>query len=88
MNGADIEKPDENGNRAIHKACRVNDTAVLDLLVSYKVGIDVQNNREETPLAVAIRHRSVQVVYRLVEIGAKVRKDTVRLARETGMASL
>ena len=53
--GADVNATDERGETALHSAAARNFTTIVRLLAEHGADLDVKNEAERTPLALAIR---------------------------------
>lgn len=70
--GASPTAKDCNGNTALHDAARLDLQDEIKLLIRYGSPIDVINAADQTPIDVAIDHRSEKAVQTLLDLGAKV----------------
>lgn len=65
--GADVHAIDSRGNTPLHHAARVGSTATVQLLLAHGARTDIENNRGDTPLGLALAECSNA---RIAEIAA------------------
>jgi hypothetical protein len=70
--GADVESPDEYGDRAIHLAAMDNSTAVLRLLLSAGASINARNKNGNTALHIATECGQTAMLQQLIAAGADI----------------
>jgi ankyrin repeat protein len=70
--GADVEWPDEYGDRAIHLAAMDNSTAVLRLLLSAGASINARNKNGNTALHIATECGQTAMLQQLISAGADI----------------
>jgi len=69
--GGDVNLPNrQNGDTPLHIAARSGWLEGVDLLVGRRARVDATNRLGETPLIVAVQHRQLPVIRRLLEVGA------------------
>lgn len=82
MEAAGVEKKNDDGNNALHLACKVsNKTMVQDLLarIPAKVSpisrniVTAKNRSNETPLSIAVQERSADVLQLLINVEADIK---------------
>lgn len=60
----------QNGDTPLHIAARSGWLEGVDLLIGKRARVDATNRLGETPLIVAVQHRQLPVIRRLLEVGA------------------
>ena len=70
--GADVNQKDHDGNTALHKVARKDQSPVLQILIDAKADVNARNKEEETPLMVACVHSMVENVKVLLKASADV----------------
>jgi len=69
--GGDVNLPNRrDGDTALHLAARSGWMDGVDLLIGKRAKVDATNRLGETPLIVAVQHRQLPVIRRLLEVGA------------------
>lgn len=81
--GAKIDIADNNKNTALHIAARNGFKRILEVLISYKADVNVQNNDGETPIMLA---KNVELARILVESGALLTPKNKRGQTALGVA--
>ena len=69
--GGDANLPNrQNGDTPLHIAARSGWLEGVDVLIGKRAKVDATNRLGETPLIVAVQHRQMPVIRRLLEVGA------------------
>lgn len=68
--GADVNKPDEAGNMALHLAVRSKKMEIIEFLLEQKPEINVNDGPGDTPLGIALQLNNYRIAKLLVELGA------------------
>ena len=71
QHGADVNSPDNQGERPLHCAIRVGNTAVVKLLLEAKVDVNATDGNDEFPLDIAMENCSDECIGLLVGAGAR-----------------
>ncbi|KAF7118670.1 hypothetical protein CNMCM5793_008208 [Aspergillus hiratsukae] len=66
----------------------INGTRAREQERSYLVDVYAENTDGETPLALAIRHNSGEVIYKLLEAGAELDDEDIILASRSGKTAI
>ncbi len=89
--GADPRVLDRRGNSFLHIAAKVNDIDVYkldEIIVTHKLGLDSLNEKQESPLDIAVFHGITGVARYLVGAGATISDRLVRhVSREIDFPS-
>lgn len=70
--GVDASKADNEGNTALHKAAAAKDKAVAELLLPIIKNSNIQNNKGESPLTIAVKSGNPETAALLLNNGADV----------------
>lgn len=78
-NGADVNTVNKEGVYPLHVVAEQGSVERLDTLWSAgNLQLNVRNKQDATPLVVATEHKNFDVVRRLVELGAGMKKQKVK----------
>ena len=83
MRGAPVEHPCSSGYRPIHIAVQKNQFECLMVLFNIGINVNVTTVSGVTPLYLAYAAQSTQAISLLVEKGAKLKIDPMRIAPGT-----
>ena len=64
-----LNSVDEYQETPVFKVCRNGNIEILQLLLTYKVNLTIQNNVKDTPLVVAYRYNQIEVVRLILNYG-------------------
>ncbi|ESN93543.1 hypothetical protein HELRODRAFT_194061 [Helobdella robusta] len=73
-NKVDPNTANPSGNTALHFACQFNQPITALMLINFGCRLDLKNSRQETPIHLAARFGSCEVVRTLMLHGAKIEK--------------
>jgi hypothetical protein len=66
----------------------INDARATEQEKSYLVDVNARNNRDETPLTVALTHNTAQMIHKLLKAGAEPDDEAILLAGLRGQTAI
>ena len=78
--GINVDRRNKKGQTALWKACELGATKIARYLVEKNVDLDIEDNKKNTPLLVAIYKHNVDLVKLLLDQDAAVNKKTIEEA--------